>query len=240
VEEKANIEILEDIIRTDIIVVDGTYDHIHLVLDSMKFPYTRISSEELLRHTLTPTQTIFVNCSSSFPPEGARILAGFVANCGQLITTDWALKHVLEVGFPGYVKYNNNSTADEVVRIELLEKDDPVLSGFLDEQSDPVWWLEGSSYPIEIIDKKKVKVLVKSKEIEEKYGVDPVLISFNHGKGIVYHMISHFYLQRSETREAKYSMKASDYAKFKGAKSDTMAAWEEAEEVEPGLDYGTV
>lgn len=79
------------------------------------------------------------------------------------------------------------------------------LAGFLDQEKDaaPVWWLEGSSYPIEILDKKKVKVLVRSEELKRRYKHDPVIISFEWGKGVVYHMISHFYLQRSETRTQK-------------------------------------
>ena len=78
------------------------------------------------------------------------------------------------------------------------------LVGFLDQEKDaaPVWWLEGSSYPIEILDK-KVKVLVRSEELKRRYKHDPVIISFEWGKGVVYHMISHFYLQRSETRTQK-------------------------------------
>lgn len=78
-------------------------------------------------------------------------------------------------------------------------------AGFLDQEKDaaPVWWLEGSSYPIEILDKKKVKVLVRSEELKRRYKHDPVIISFEWGKGVVYHMISHFYLQRSETRTQK-------------------------------------
>lgn len=66
-----------------------------------------------------------------------------------------------------------------------------------------MWWLESSSYPIEILDKKKVKVLVRSDELKRRYKHDAVIVSFEWGKGIVYHMISHFYLQRSETRTKK-------------------------------------
>ena len=79
------------------------------------------------------------------------------------------------------------------------------LAGFLDQEKDaaPVWWLEGSSYPIQILNKRKVKVLVRSEELKKRYKHDPVIISFEWGKGVVYHMISHFYLQRSETRTQK-------------------------------------
>ena len=77
--------------------------------------------------------------------------------------------------------------------------------GFIDQEKDaaPVWWLESSSYPIEILDKKKVRVLVRSDELKRRYKHDAVIISFEWGKGVVYHMISHFYLQRSETRTKK-------------------------------------
>ncbi len=238
-EDEENIDILESLDQNDVVVVDGTYDHIHLVLKHINMPHVRINHQQLLKAELKPTQTVFVNCASEFPADGARKLAGFVASGGQLITTDWALKNVLEVGFPGVVKYNGKPSSDEVVRVELLDREDVVMKGFFDEENAPVWWLEGSSYPIEILDKKKVKVLVKSKELKEKYGEDPVIIRFEHGEGTVYHMLSHFYLQRTETREAKQQMKSSEYASMKGASSGTMADWVAAES-DLDIDYGSV
>ena len=82
-----------------------------------------------------------------------------------------------------------------------------IFPGFIDQEKDaaPVWWLESSSYPIEILDK-KVRVLVRSDELKRRYKHDAVIISFEWGKGVVYHMISHFYLQRSETRTKKQGM----------------------------------
>lgn len=235
-EDAENIEILDNIDQSDIISVNGTYDHIHLVLKHIGIPFTQINHAQLMKLDLKPHQTVFVNCASGFPPEAARKLTTFVNAGGQLITTDWALKNVLEVAFPGVVKYNGKATADEVVRIELLDKEDPVIAGFLDEEADPVWWLEGSSYPIEILDKDRVKVLMRSKELGKKYGEDAVIVRFDHGKGTVYHMISHFYLQRTETRDAKQKMAASAYAGTKGASKATMDAFLAEEE----LDYGSV
>ena len=46
-------------------------------------------------------------------------------------------------------------------------------------------------------------MLVRSDELKRRYKHDAVIIAFEWGKGIVYHMISHFYLQRSETRTKK-------------------------------------
>ncbi len=233
-ENDTNTAIIEDISKTDLVVIDGTYDHIHLVLDVLKLPYQRIGQHQVKDADFQPHQTVFVNCASGFPKNAARKLSAFVDQGGQLITTDWALKHVLEIAFPGFVAYNNKPTRDEVVRIEMINQEDPVIKGFLDEETDPVWWLEGSSYPIKILDTSSVDVLIKSRELKQHYNESPVLIRFNYGKGVVYHMISHFYLQRTETKNATQTTTAKNYLQSKaGAK---MA--DEMEEDAKDLNYG--
>lgn len=219
-EDKANIRILDDLTKNDIIVVNGTYDHISQVLTSLKIPFAEIDQNQLLQADLKPHQTIFVNCASEFPAEGARKLATFVSNGGQLITTDWALKNVIEVAFPNTLAYNNGSTEDEVVRVEVVDKQDSVVLGFLDEKAAPVWWLEGSSFPIKILNKERVKVLIRSKEVKEKYGEEAVVVRFSHGKGTVYHMLSHLYLQRTETRDKRQEASATEYLTDKGASEE--------------------
>jgi len=211
-ENPEDIAVLDSMNKSDIIVVRGTYDHIHLVLEAVGIPFMTVNPADLMRMELLPEQTIYVNCPSSFPADSAKKLEKFVKSGGQLITTDWALKNVIEVAFPNTIKFNGRSTGDEVVSIEIVAKDDEVLKGFIDQEKDaaPVWWLECSSYPIQILDK-KVKVLVRSDELKRKYGADPVIVSFEHGEGIVYHMLSHFYLQRSETRTQKHSMSSEAY-----------------------------
>lgn len=236
-EDKENIKIIDDISENDLIVVNGTYDHMHLVLSSLRLPFIRISQHQLKDVKLEPHQTVFVNCATNFPEDQARKLTTFVAQGGQLITSDWALKNVLEVGFPGYVSFNEKLTADEVVRVEVMDKDDPVINGFLDEKTAPVWWLEGSSYPIKVLNKDKVKVLIRSNELKDKYGEEAVLIKFNHGKGVVYHMISHFYLQRTETKDAKQKTNANAYMLDKNISISEDSALKGQIE---NLDYGTV
>jgi len=90
--------------------------------------------------------------------------------------------------------------------------------GFINQEKDaaPVRWLEGSSYPIQILDKKKVRVLVQSDELKKQYKHGAVIVSFEWGKGIVYHMISHFYLQRSETHTKKQGTPAQQAAHCQG------------------------
>jgi hypothetical protein len=91
---------LDEIGNDTVIVVPGTYDHIHQVLASLKIPFTTVQQHELLTYPLRPEdQTVYVNCASAFPAEVAHRLRQFVNDGGQLITTDWALKNVLEVAF---------------------------------------------------------------------------------------------------------------------------------------------
>ncbi|MDH5404102.1 MAG: hypothetical protein OEY49_16510 [Candidatus Heimdallarchaeota archaeon] len=226
-EDQENMDILKKLESSDVLVIDGTYDHIHLVLQHIELPFIQITQDQAKQIKFRPDQTVFVNCPRAFDSELARQLATFVFEGGQLITTDWALKNVIEVGFPGLIEYNKRATADDVVRIEVIDTSDEIIKGFLDEETDPVWWLEGSSYPIKILDA-KVQIVMRSKELGEKYGEEPVIVKFNHGKGIVYHMISHFYLQRTETRDKKHESTASEYAKTIGASKNTVSMMKES------------
>ncbi|CAF3024239.1 unnamed protein product [Rotaria sp. Silwood2] len=54
--------------------------------------------------------------------------------------------------------------------------------------------------------------LSASKHAQQNYQSDAVLITFNCGKSNVIHMISHFYLQHSETRDTHHQMSAKQFA----------------------------
>ena len=127
--EADDVEILDSVTDSDIVCVRGTYDHIHLVLEAIEIPFSHVSPDTLTSMELKPEQTVYVNCPSSFPKESAMVLERFVSAGGQLITTDWALKHVLEVAFPGTVKFSGNSSGDEVVAVEIVDKEDDILKG---------------------------------------------------------------------------------------------------------------
>lgn len=232
------LEDLKDIEAADVIVTTGQYDHIQSVFEVLGTPYTLIDPLRLDHVELRPDQIVFVNCPGQVPPLGLRKLAAFVEAGGFLFTTDWALKHVLEPAFPGYVAYNQQKTRDEVVRIEVVDKDDPFLASILGPNDDPQWWLEASSFPIKILDPQKVKVLITSREIRERYGEAPVFVTFDVGAGRVYHMISHFYLQRTETRTDRHRAKAEAYLKEKQIAPELMAKYRSMGV--DGLDVGRI
>jgi len=208
-------QLLEGIQNDTVIVVPGSFDHIHQVLANLKIPFTTVQQHELINYPLRPNdQTVYVNCASSFPHEAAHRLRQFVNDGGHLITTDWALKNVLEVAFGEFIRHNGLATSDEVVGVQVNDPTNPIVAGFLPaaKHADPQWWLESSSYPIEIIDRQNVRVLIKSDEMNRKYKSYAILVTFDCGRGNVVHMVSHFYLQRSETRDERHKLSSEQFA----------------------------
>ena len=223
VDEEAAKE-MGEVAENEVIVARGAYDFIERVFSKMEMPHKVVDPSAFEAFGPSPEQIVFLNCPGKVDKEGVRNLRNFVEKGGFLFTTDWALKHVIEPGFPGTLRYNGKATGDEVVRVEIDAKEDPFLKSLIGEGDDPQWWIEGSSYPIEILDKNNVEVLVRSKEVKEKYGESPVFTSFNYGKGKVYHMISHFYLQRTETRTERHRRTGADYMEEKLRMNSTRRA----------------
>jgi hypothetical protein len=64
---------------------------------------------------------------------------------------------VLKPAFPGILAINQLPTADDVVRIETCVHDNHFIAGVLEQGSHPLWWLECSSYTIEILAPERVQ-----------------------------------------------------------------------------------
>jgi len=207
---------LDEVQASDVIVVAGCYDHVESVLGALEVPHVLVQPEHVERLELRPDQLLIVNCPGQVSGAAIARIRRFVEAGGSLFTTDWALKHVIEPAFPGVLAFNGRPTPDDVVRIEVKDRDNIYLQGVLDGQDDPQWWLEGSSYPITVVDQERVKVLITSRELGEKYGERPVAVWFRWGEGDVFHMISHYYLQRTEERTARHRGKAEAYFAEKG------------------------
>jgi hypothetical protein len=214
-EEPLDADALATVEASDVVVVDGTYDHVEQVLGALEMPFTAVTPSQLGAIELRREQLLVVNCPGQLDRRDVLRIRDFVATGGSLFTTDWALRHVIEDAFPGTIAFNERPTADDVVRVEIRSGDNPFLKGVIDAGEDPLWWLEGSSYPIKVLDP-SVEVLIASPELEQKYGEAAVAVLFRHGEGEVFHMISHYYLQRTELRGARHRMPASAYATSKG------------------------
>ncbi|MFX1531729.1 MAG: hypothetical protein ACFFBC_11500 [Promethearchaeota archaeon] len=231
-ERPMDLEILQKVKDSSIIIVAGSYDRVETVLDMINVPYVLIQPEEVSQIDLKPDQILIINCPGNIYDDALPKVKEFVKRGGFLFTTDWALLNILEKIFPELVKYNQRPTGDDCVAVQVVDKSNKFLEGLFKVDENPIWWLESSSYPIQIINKKKVKVLVTSKEMEEKYGEAPIVITFNYGDGgTVLHMTSHYYLQRAELRTKRHQMSAKEYIQNEMAFTE-----EEAEEMKNDLE----
>jgi len=231
-ERPMDLEILKKVSESSIIIVAGSYDRVETVLDMINVPYVLIQPEEVGQIELKPDQILIINCPGNIYEGALKNILTFVKQGGFLFTTDWALTNVLENIFPKFVKYNQRPTGDDCVAVQVVDKTNKFLEGLFKADEEPIWWLESSSYPIQILDKEKVKVLVTSREMEKKYGEAPIVITFDFGDGgTVLHMTSHYYLQRAELRTERHKKSAKDYVQSEMAFTD-----EEAKEMEDDLN----
>lgn len=184
----------------DVVVVSGSYDHIESVLKTAKIRHTLIRPSAVAAADLRASQIVMVDCPGTIPRAGVRRLERFVRAGGLLYTTDWALKHVVEVGFPGTIAHNGASTGDEVVPVVLDERRDDLMSSvLLRANTKPQWWLEGGSYPVRVLDPKRVTVLAHSDVMQKRYGAGPIVVRVRWHDGQIIHVVSHFYRQLSTT-----------------------------------------
>ncbi len=191
------IEQLEAIKKGEIIVVEGEYDHVEKLLDTIKVPYIMVPSIEGLAAN-NGGRVLFVNCKAynSVKKQEKDITENFVADGGRLITTDWSLGFVSKV-FPGKFKKLKDTT-DDVVEVQCPSDLGRKFIGLNYAQCHPKWWLESSSHIYSIGE--GVESIITSNELEAKYGQPHVAAGFSHGKGEVVHFISHLELQRTHSK----------------------------------------
>lgn len=199
------------------VVVQGCYDHTERVLDALELSFTAVSPEHLASLELPVDHPVFVNCPGNIPSDGIQWLRRRVeVEGGCVVTTDWALRNCIEPAFPGFIEYNGRSTTDDVVSVTVAPQGMAMLGDLISPNDDPRWWLEGSSHPIRLLDADRVDVLIDSEEMKAKYGDGSIVVRFKPGKGTVYHMVSHAYLQRTKAKTTRQEASASEFLIKKG------------------------
>ncbi len=199
-----------------ILAFEGQYEKPETVLKHMyasekKFIERGDIKGKIQKLNFTKYDVILIGCpGKKIPIMQFPRLKDFVLQGGWLLTTDWAIKNIVETIFPGYIRWNRERTDDVVAPCQILQPNHPFLDGVVDEirqskwkskgskQEEFKWWLENRSYPIEVLSPKSVHVLIHSREIEKEWGAGPVLVYFDYGKkgGRVIHLISHTHLQK--------------------------------------------
>lgn len=181
-------------IDNEVIVALGRYDKVEDILAEMKIEH-KVVPVVTSATKLYSSQILLVNCPGiTIDPFAVR---KFVSTGGWLVTTDWALSQIIHTGFPNTI-YCNGKTEDDVVVIEPQQSS--ITNGMINKSQ---FWLEGGSELIRVDDERRVKTLITSEEMRERYNAGVIMVGFNWGKGKVFHSISHFILQKSKSGETR-------------------------------------
>ena len=192
--------LLKKLKKREILVVKGNYDHVQEVLELLGIQYELVEPKDLGRVSFRGRKALLVNCSNVAVPLNAMDqLRSFVNRGGYLLTTDWAVRWVIEPAFGRYIRplRRNGSlviTPDTVVHVRPTRTAGAhrLLAGTALGSGDAKWWLEESSYPFEVL-RDDVQVLIESDELRQKYGAPAVAATFEFGNGRVLHMLGHFF-----------------------------------------------
>ncbi len=198
--------ILNQVRKQDIAVYSGAYDKVEKVLQCLQIPYTMNPDAKKMKAAIA-----FVNCSGGYNSQLITNLAQQVENGMWLVSSDWALGYFIAKAFPNTVTKTNRATGDEVISVEASLNSlwsDVVVLG-----ADPQWWLEGSSHPIQVLNPDKVRIEASSHDLLRRYDAPVVAVSFDWGKGHVFHVISHFWCRRSRTLTPRHQNPGTDFLK---------------------------
>lgn len=193
---------LDALRKNDVHIITGAHDSVQKVMAALGVP-CRVGS------TFDPKSAaiVFGNCGWS-PRDPAKVRQ-WVANGGWLITSDWALQAVA-TAFPNTIRRKpGKASRDEVVAIEPTI--DSALADVVVLGCDPQWWLEASSYPIEVLNADRVRIEAASHELLQRFDAPPVAVRFDWEAGHVYHVISHFWLKKTRTADARHSGTAAEF-----------------------------
>ena len=194
------IEVLQ---KARIVVVEGAWDKVQVVLGHLKIPHLLMRAQTLKESGINPNQILLVNCEGNMDKDTQERVRWFVNVGGYLMTTDWALTKTVQPCFPGYVaQFPGANTGNDVVVVEESAKDHSFTQGVFENVPALQWWLEIQAFPITVTWQERTEVLVDSAEMRQKYGSSPMAVAFPWGLGKVQHSLSHFFLQEEGMQKA--------------------------------------
>ncbi|MHC4401483.1 MAG: hypothetical protein ACYTG0_17565 [Planctomycetota bacterium] len=201
------LDALDRLTEQDVVVYKGDHDSVQEVLRRLRVPFQLDPKAKRLHKA----RVAFANCTGNAHKVLRSEAEPFVAAGGWLVSTDWSLKSVVEPCFPGTIRHKQgHNSADEVVAVE--PNLDSLWSDVVVLGADPQWWLEVSSYPIEVVDSERVRVEAASHELLVRYDAPVVSARFDWHDGHVYHVISHMWLKRTRMpRQPRYRGPCTDF-----------------------------
>jgi hypothetical protein len=191
---------LERLRQAEVVVVRGSADHMEHVMQKAQVKYVVVDPEDLPQLPLHGQQVLMVNCTGEMSPAARERVRRFVTAGGFLYTTDHAVHYLVERAFPGYVKWNQKTSNEEIFPMEVGQTDRGLLKK-LGNGGHPRWQLAGGGYLFDVVDKQHVDVLMSSRAVAQKYGSGVLGVRFRVGDGQVIHVTGHFFTQPGQAPE---------------------------------------
>lgn len=172
----------------NVVVLSGSYDKVERILELLSVRY-RLDPEH---DDLGEAKVIFANSSEKRRPGFERSLKWFCFRGGWLVSTDWCLQSLIEETFPGTVRRKPEAvTRDECIRAEAAA-DGPFAD--VDVPGRPARWrLSCTTYPIEVLDERNVRIDAASHDLLVRYGAPALAVNFSWGRGRVRHVAGHLW-----------------------------------------------
>ena len=174
-----------------VVEVAGQWDKADKTLAKLEIPYRHIKAREISSELLGSCKVLIINCAGDLKRDKLQSIRDFVSQGGYLLTTDWALDHMLTQTFPGYVSWNKGINSKDIYDAEYLAPD-PILAN--NTVSSAFWKLDQASHTVRILKPGSVKVLVASRQLasEDPDHAGALALIFPFGRGYVLHMVGHF------------------------------------------------
>ncbi|OLS14936.1 MAG: hypothetical protein RBG13Loki_1436, partial [Promethearchaeota archaeon CR_4] len=117
-----------------LLFVEGKYEKSTVV--SKVYAATRdvIRPTQAAKKVLSEYDLVVIGCPGTEIPKAAftKFRDYVFDNGGWILSTDWALRAVIESIFPGYIRWNNEKTDDCVVKCEIDDPHHPFMDDVVD------------------------------------------------------------------------------------------------------------
>jgi hypothetical protein len=189
-----------DIDESKIGVVPGVFDDIGAILTALGYDYTTLYDAELADSSnLDPLELLFLNCGSntSYASDSTvqTNLKNYVNGGGYLYASDWDFEYV-EYCWPNAIDFYGDDlfdpyigTGDQTITASVL---DSGLAGYLGKNQAQIYFDLDSWIVIDDIGGSTNELVRGTFNTSEGQMNDkPIMVSFNHGSGIVAYTCFH-------------------------------------------------
>jgi len=186
--------------KAEVVIVTGSADHMEQVMRRAGVKFALVAPDDLPDLPLRWQQILMVNCTGQMSAPARERVRRFVQAGGLLYTTDHAVHYLIEAIFPGTIRFNQRTTAQEIFPMQT-QGDRGLVAKIGDLDHQPRWQLAGGGMLFDVIDP-KVEVLMRSREVAARYHESGVLgVRFRVGDGQVVHVTGHFFTQPGQAPE---------------------------------------